>query len=83
MLERRVRIDRERLEVVMRLRKMTNKDLAKKSGFSYNAILRIKREQSTSLEGLQTVCDALDCHPFDLIVAEGYPEPFLALPVNP
>lgn len=83
MLERRVRIDRERLEVMMRLRKMTNKELAEKSGLSYNAILRIKREQSTSLEGLQRTCDALDCHPFDLIVAEGYPEPFLAIPVSP
>ena len=51
-------------------------------GKHYNSIIRLKQEQSTTLPTLELLCEKLNCHPFDLIVAEGFPEPFLVAPVS-
>ena len=75
-IEGMVRVDRVRLEEIMKLRGLDNNKLAQRLGMHYNGVLRIKKEQSTSIDGLQKLCNALSCHPFDLLVAEGYPEPF-------
>ena len=72
-----IRVDRGRLQVLLSLRGIDEHQLAKRTGMHYNNIGRIQRQQSTSLAGLEKLCDALECHPFDLIVAEGYPKPFL------
>lgn len=82
MSEQRVRVDRRRLGAMMELRGLDNKSLSERVGLHYNTILRIKEEQSTTLARLEQLCDALDCHPFDLIVAEGFPEPFLEAPAS-
>lgn len=71
-----LRVDRVRLEEVMRVRGFTVASLAQKMGMHYNGVLRIKQTQSTSMDGVEKLCVALDCHPFDLIVAEGFPKPF-------
>jgi len=71
-----IRIDKKRLETVMEMRGFTNESLAAKMGKHYNSILRLKQEQSTTLANLEVLCQSLRCHPFDLIVAEGFPEPF-------
>lgn len=73
---RDIRVDRKRLEAMMTLREIDEHELARRLGMHYNAVKRIQRLQSTSLSGLEKLCAALECHPFDLIVAEGYPEPF-------
>jgi DNA-binding Xre family transcriptional regulator len=78
----RVRIDRNRVELVMRERGFTNMSLAEKIGKHYNSILRLKKVQSMPLDELGELCDALECHPFDLIVAEGFPEPFSHAPAS-
>jgi DNA-binding Xre family transcriptional regulator len=82
MSEQRVRVDKRRLDALMGLRGIDNKTLATMLDTHYNTILRIKEEQSTTLARLEQLCDALECHPFDLLVAEGFPEPFLAAPVS-
>src|SRR5690606_36981377 len=56
---------------------LDNESLAEAMGKHYNSIIRLKQEQSTTLANLEKLCQALQCHPFDLIVAEGFPEPFL------
>lgn len=71
-----IRVDAKRLGALMTLRGMNEHDLARRIGIHYNGVKRIQREQSTSLAGLEKLCLALNCHPFDLIVAEGFPEPF-------
>lgn len=81
-MERDIRIDKRRLEAVMALREVSNEELAKRMGKHYNSVLRLKAEQSTTLQNLTLLCDALECHPFDLLVAEGFPQPFLAAPVS-
>lgn len=70
------RVDRMRLEEVMRVRGFTTTTLAEKMGMHYNGVLRIKQTQSTSMDGIKALCLALNCHPFDLVVAEGFPKPF-------
>jgi len=70
------RVDRVRLEEVMRVRGLTITTLAAKLGMHYNGVLRIKQTQSTSMDGVKALALALDCHPFDLVVAEGFPKPF-------
>lgn len=77
-----VRIDRDRLETLMRLRGLGIADLAVRMDMHYNSVLRIRNEESTSMKGLEKLCNALECHPFDLIVAQGYPKPFLAAPAS-
>ena len=82
MNEQRVRLDKRRLGAMMELRGVDNKKLAVMLNTHYNTILRMKEEQSTTLARLEQLCDALECHPFDLLVAEGFPEPFLAAPAS-
>ena len=78
----RLRVDRQHVEAVMALRGFTNETLAAALGKHYNSIIRLKQEQSTTLPTLELLCEKLNCHPFDLIVAEGFPEPFLVAPVS-
>lgn len=73
-----IRIDRQRLETLMSMRGHDNESLAKAMGKHYNSVIRLKQEQSTTFSNLEILCEALQCHPFDLIVAEGFPQPFLA-----
>lgn len=78
-----IRIDRKRLETLMELRGLDNESLAAGMNKHYNSIIRLKQEESTTLANLETLCQVLRCHPFDLIVAEGFPEPFLVAPASP
>lgn len=71
-----IRIDKRRLETIMEMRGLDNESLAAAMGKHYNSIIRLKQEQSTTLSNLEKLCQVLRCHPFDLIVAEGFPEPF-------
>lgn len=77
-----IRIDKRRLETLMEMRGLDNESLAAAMGKHYNSVLRLKQEQSTTLSNLEKLCEVLGCHPFDLIVAEGFPEPFLAAPAS-
>ena len=76
MLQGTIKVDRERLEAIMRERRLTNVALAERMNMHYNGVQRIKRKESTSIDGLEKLCNALECHPFDLVVAVGYPAPF-------
>lgn len=78
----RVRIDRQRLELVMSERGFTNVALAERLGKHPNSIQRLKRVQSMPLAELGELCEVLQCHPFDLLVAEGFPEPFCLAPAS-
>ena len=75
-MEANVRVDKKRLEEIMRLRGLNNQELAARWGKHPNSVGRLKSEQSTTVEALASLCKALDCHPFDLLVAEGFPQPF-------
>lgn len=77
-----IRIDKKRLETLMDMRGFDNESLAAAMGKHYNSVLRLKQEQSTTLANLEKLCEVLRCHPFDLIVAEGFPEPFLVAPAS-
>ena len=77
-----VRVDGERLEAMLKRRKMTLKALAERMEMHYNSVLHIKRTGATNLGTLTRMCDVLECHPFDLLIAEGYPEPFSLAPAS-
>lgn len=77
-----VRIDRDRLDTLMKLRGFNNETLAEAMDKHYNSIIRLRQEQSTTFANLEKLCQVLECHPFDLIVAEGFPKPFLAAPAS-
>lgn len=81
-MRREIRIDKQRLDAMMELRDLDVTSLAAKAGMHYNSVNHIRRVQTTSMSGLEKLCGALNCHPFDLIVAEGYPEPFWVAPVS-
>ena len=75
-----IRIDKDRLAVIMQDRKLTNVELARRMKVHPNAIVRIKSEESTSLNGLSKLCVALGCHPFDIMTVEGFPPPLVDAP---
>lgn len=75
-----IRVDRNMLNVIMHDRGITNVELARRMDVHPNAIVRIKREQSTSLSGLKDLCKALECHPFDIMKVEGFPDPLMDAP---
>jgi len=77
-----IRVDGSRLEAVMRARGLTLGALAEKMDMHYNGVLRIKTTGSTNLGTLEKLCNVLVCHPFDLLVAEGYPVPFYLAPAS-
>jgi DNA-binding Xre family transcriptional regulator len=77
-----LRVDRIRLETLMTMRGETNKSLAEKTSKHPNSIVRLKKEQSIGLAELAELCAVLNCHPFDLLVAEGFPAPFWVAPVS-
>ncbi len=77
-----LRVDASRFDLVLKREKMNMVMLAEKAGMHYNGILRIKTTGRTSLETLALICDILKCHPFDLLVANGYPEPFCLAPAS-
>lgn len=77
-----VRVDEKRFEVMLLKRGLTIKDVADRMGMHYNSVLRIKTMGSTNLGTLEQLCNVLECHPFDLLVAQGYPEPFYPAPVS-
>lgn len=77
-----VRIDGKRLDVILLKRDMTLKKVSEEMDMHYNSILRMKVEGTTNLGTLQKLCNVLECHPFDLLVAEGYPQPFYPAPVS-
>ena len=77
-----IRIDAQRLEAMLRERQMTLTTLAEKMQMHSSGVLRIKNTGGTNLGTLAAMCNALDCHPFDLLVAEGYPQPFSHAPVS-
>lgn len=77
-----VRVDGVRLAAMLTRRGMTLKTLAAKMDMHYNSLLHIKKTGGTNLGTLTKICDVLDCHPFDLLIAEGYPEPFSLAPAS-
>lgn len=81
-MEQRIRLDKQRLGAIMALRGITGVQLAKAIDVHPNAIVRLKAVERTSFATLEKVCSALNCSPFDLLVAEGYPAPFLGAPAS-
>jgi len=73
----RVKVSRKRLTAMQSLRGVSNQQLADAIGASYNGILRIKKDESTSLNTLSRICNVLYCNPVDILVMDGFPEPFL------
>ena len=76
MTKRDIRVDRKRIDAIMELRGIDIHKLAELMEMHYNGVQKIRKEESTSLAGLEKLCAALNCHPFDVLVAEGYPQPF-------
>ena len=81
-MEKTLRLDGDRLDAVMRLRGMSSEALAGAIDKHPNTVRRMRREHSTALATVGDICVALECHPFDLLVAEGFPEPFYRAPVS-
>lgn len=81
-MEARLRIDGKRLDVILLKRDMSLKQVAERMDMHYNSVLRMKTEGTTNLGTLERLCAVLECHPFDLLVAEGYPQPFYPAPVS-
>lgn len=72
-----LKLGRERLAVVMKSRGINGVQLAGMLGVHPETIQKIKSREATTLKRIEEISKALDCSPFDLLEAEGFPEPFL------
>lgn len=75
-------VDPARLEYFMDREGIDLSELAERMGIHYNGALRIRSKKTTSLNGLSRLSKALNCHPFDLLVAEGFPDAFWVAPAS-
>jgi DNA-binding Xre family transcriptional regulator len=82
MIDGEIRVDSQRLEEILKKRSLTLGMLAEMMEMHYNGVLRIKVMGTTNLGTLEKMCNALECHPFDLLVAKGYPQPFSLAPAS-
>ena len=48
-------------------KEMTNAQLQQKAGFSANIITRLKRNETISMESLESICKALECSVDDIL----------------
>jgi putative transcriptional regulator len=48
-------------------KKISNSELAERSGFSANIITRLKRDNYVSLESIEKICGVLDCGVDDIL----------------
>lgn len=48
-------------------KEMTNAQLQQKAGFSANIITRLKRNETISMESLESICKALECSVGDIL----------------
>lgn len=48
-------------------KKMTNSQLAEKSGISMNIITRLRQDKYVSMESIEKICFALDCKVDDVL----------------
>lgn len=77
-----VYVDPARLEYFMDREGVDFFELARRIDMHYNGALRIKLRRVTSFKGLSKVSHALNCHPFDLLVAQGFPDAFWVAPAS-
>jgi len=68
-----ITVDALRLEVIMREKGFSMRSLSRKMSCHIATLYRIKETGHVSFGTLEEMCAALECHPFDLLVARGYP----------
>lgn len=74
-----MRIDEERVRALMKENGLHSyQDLAAASGVHANTLTVVLRGGGWSAKTAERLAKALNCNPIDLIVTEGFPEPFLA-----
>ena len=69
-----IRIDGDKLKLVVKRQGMTLNVLAEAMGMHYNGVLRIVNTGSTNLGTFETMCNVLNCNPLDLLVWDGFPD---------
>lgn len=55
-------------------------DLAERAGLSTSTVYVVLDSNRYNGKTLDAIAGALGCHPFDLLVAEGYPLPHMGAP---
>lgn len=79
----KLRIDRERVEALMKRKGIeTYQELSKVSGVHANTLTVVMRGGNWSTGTAEKLAAALNCNPIDLMVAEGFPEPFSVAPAS-
>ncbi len=80
-----IRVDGDKLKLIVKRKGWTLYVLAEAMGMHYNGVLRIVNTGSTNLGTFETMCNALDCNPLDLLVWENFPEydPNSVAPADP
>lgn len=67
-----IRIDGDKFKAIAKRQGMTLQMVSDAMGMHYNSILRIVKEESTSLNTLEELCNVLSCNPLDLLVWDNF-----------
>lgn len=77
-----VKINARFVKQILLNKDLDQRELAKLSGISEPTITRLLHGRPFSSETLGKLAEALDCHPIDLIDANGFDSPHVAAPDN-
>lgn len=75
-----VKINAKFFRQMLAAKDLDQRELSKLSGVSEPTITRLVKGKAFTSETLGKLAEALDCHPVDLIDAEGFPSPHMAAP---
>ncbi len=79
-----LRIDPTRVKVLAALKGIkTNDELATRAGITQRTLSNIMSGKNARLDTVSALALALGCHPFDILVANGFPAPHMAAPAIP
>ena len=76
-----LRIDPQRVRILAALRGInTNEELAQRAGITQRTLTNIMSGKNARLDTVAALAKALESHPFDILVAEGFPSPHVEAP---
>jgi DNA-binding Xre family transcriptional regulator len=82
MSEPRIVVDPKKVKIALAVSGLDQNEAAKKAGISFTTLSRLKGSDNWQPKTLAALAAALDIHPYDLLTAEGFPDPKPGSPGN-
>jgi len=83
-MEKTLRVNPKKVKILAALRGIyTNEELAHRAGITQRTLSNIMSGKGARLDTVASLAGALSCHPFDILMADGFPSPHMDAPAIP